>query len=327
MRNFIVLIVSLILLGSAAHAQTDFVVEEGRTWTNFGADPAYQTREEAIADAPNVFRAVGYSEEFIRLAAVAMQQPGTDCQIPNGTRAYFMRTGTDGIWMDVLVDFVDPPVENMSYSAPAVCWEVPQDGYVVIIAIPLICNNLQNIHQEQPVQWVEVPVRQEVDCAAINVPETLSGDIIHVAFSSETDRLRDSPCWGLLSDGELSELPSPCSDCGWETYDRDLRRRYDLSVVQRNNWTTQEGGMQLLIVPHYVAETITGICITRDERRSCSVRVHALGDSNHPNDWEEHERGQLFVQDEYIVKHITLLSQPPAHLWRWPRRGDRQCGR
>jgi len=325
MRKYIVLIVSLILLGSAAHAQTDFQMEGGHTWTNFGADPAYQTREAAIVDAPNVFRAVGYSEEFIRLAQIEMRQPGVDCEIPNGTRTRFMRTGANGIWTNMPVDFIDPPVENMSYSAPAMCWEVPDGDYVVIIAIPLICNNLLTVHQERRV--VEREVRQQVDCGAINVPDTLPGDIIHVAFSSETDRLRDSPCWGLLSDGELSELPSPCSDCGWETYDRDLRRRYDLNVVQRHTWTTREGGMQLLIVPHYVADTITGICITRNERRSCSVRVHALDDPNHEGDWEQHERGQLSVQDEYIIKHVTLLSQPPAHLWRWPRRGERQCGR
>lgn len=122
-------------LASPAHAVA--------TWEHFGADPAYHSREAAIADAPRVLRQAGYPEPVIALLTEAMKKPGTETHVTNGMRLDFMRSGPSALWRNVAVKFEKPPrQDSMEYSAPSEEWTVQWGGTAWTAGIPKVCNNL-----------------------------------------------------------------------------------------------------------------------------------------------------------------------------------------
>jgi hypothetical protein len=144
-------IVAIMLALAMALATNSFAVA---TWENFGADPAYKSREAAIADAPRVLRQAGYPEQAISLLSEAMKGPGVRTHVTNGMKLDFMRSGKSALWRNVLVKFKKPPREtSMEYSAPSEEWTVEWDGKKWTVGIPDVCNN---IYGKRPVRHVPV---------------------------------------------------------------------------------------------------------------------------------------------------------------------------
>lgn len=135
------IIVAVLALAIAALATTSAYAEA--IWEHFNADPAYQSREAAIADAPRVLRQVGYPEPVILLLTEAMKKPGVEAHVTNGRKLDFMRSGKSALWRNVLVKFKKPPrEESMEYSAPSEEWTVELNGTKWMVGIPKVCNNL-----------------------------------------------------------------------------------------------------------------------------------------------------------------------------------------
>ncbi|OGG78591.1 hypothetical protein A3A36_01890 [Candidatus Kaiserbacteria bacterium RIFCSPLOWO2_01_FULL_52_12b] len=135
MKTIVVVMLALAMaLASSAHAEA--------TWEHFNADPAYPSREAAIADAPRVMRQAGYPEPVISLLIEAMKKPGMETHVTNGMKLDFMRSGKTALWRDVLVKFKKPPREaSMEYSAPAEEWTVNWNGTKWTMGVPKVCNN------------------------------------------------------------------------------------------------------------------------------------------------------------------------------------------
>jgi hypothetical protein len=134
------IIKAVLALAIAALASPAFAVA---TWEHFNADPAYQSREAAIADAPRVLRQVGYPEPVIALLVEAMKSPGVEAHVTNGMRFDFMRSGKSSLWRNVLVKFKKPPLEgNMEFAAPSEEWTVDWNGAKWTAGIPKVCNNI-----------------------------------------------------------------------------------------------------------------------------------------------------------------------------------------
>ncbi len=133
--TLIVVSAVLMLTMRSAHAEA--------TWEHFNADPAYQSREAAIADAPRVLRQAGWPEPVISLLTEAMKMPGVATHVTNGMRLDFMRSGKSALWRNVVVKFKKPPRENsMEYSAPSEEWTVEWNGTAWTVGIPKVCNNI-----------------------------------------------------------------------------------------------------------------------------------------------------------------------------------------
>lgn len=157
MFRMLMLVLALLFgaVAGTAHAET--------RWQNFGADPAYSSRVAAIANAPQDMRRMELSEKVIQAFKVAMRTPGTRVRLTNGDRLAFMRTGPNGLWRDVLVDF-RRPVRNMEYAAPAEEWTVTVDGVTYTYGIPDICNN----------SYLKV---QESDCVELTFNAPVGGHV------------------------------------------------------------------------------------------------------------------------------------------------------
>jgi hypothetical protein len=139
----VMLALAIAALAKSAHAAT---------WENFGADPAYPSREAAIADAPRVMRQAGYPEQVVSLLTEAMKKPGVETHVTNGMKLDFMRSGRSALWRNVLVKFKKPPREaSMEYSAPSEEWTAEWNGTKWTIGIPRVCNNTYGKPVSEPV--------------------------------------------------------------------------------------------------------------------------------------------------------------------------------
>lgn len=151
MKKFIAMVLTLAFAALAGSAYA------GSTWKKFNANPAYQSQKAAIADAPRVFREVGYPEPVIKLLVEAMKDPGERTHITNGMKLDFMRSGKSEIWRNVLVDFDKPEGEdNMAFSAPAEKWTVEWKGTMYAVLVPDVCNNLNALPPQARLKQVDI---------------------------------------------------------------------------------------------------------------------------------------------------------------------------
>lgn len=112
-------------------------------WQNYGADPAYKTAEAAIKDAQSVFIRAGWPLPVAKLMAEKMaSEDGEDYVLNVGDRVDFMRTGPNGLWRNVLVDFKNKPDKDMEFAAPAKRWILSYEGEVFEAILPRVCKNL-----------------------------------------------------------------------------------------------------------------------------------------------------------------------------------------
>ena len=128
------------------------------TWEHFNADPAYSSREAAIADAPRVMRQAGYPEPVVSLLTEAIKKPGLRTHVTNGMKLDFMRSGKSALWRNVEVKFRKPPREaSMEYSAPSEEWSVDLNGTAWTYGLPDVCNNSYGKRASAPTSPTPVP--------------------------------------------------------------------------------------------------------------------------------------------------------------------------
>lgn len=138
-------------------------------WRNYGADPAYTSKQAAIADAGNVFRRAGWPPEAVTAMVAKMRStPAQRITLRNGDRVDFMRTGPSGLWRNVLVDFV-PHGRGVEVIVHADRWEVTLGGVTYEAIIPDVCNNLAGRRSRNELDCVyhEVEIRHPEESALI----------------------------------------------------------------------------------------------------------------------------------------------------------------
>ena len=141
MRNLLIALALLVGIFSAGSADAQQVAR----WQNFGADPAYASHEAVLADAERVFIRAGWPARVARIMVQKMRtEPCERFELRNGDRLDTMRTGRNGMWRNVLVDFQQP--RNMSLTAPSCRWKhTDADGTVYIAIEPDVCHNLATL--------------------------------------------------------------------------------------------------------------------------------------------------------------------------------------
>lgn len=139
-----------LLIGFAASALLSGLGEDALAlarWQFFGADPAYDTRPQAVADVENVLanRKVNWRRSVRRAFAARMRAgKGEIRRIVIGDRFDFMRTGKKGeIWTEVVADFKQKPKEpGTDFSVRAEYWVHIEDGVTYELYLPETCNNI-----------------------------------------------------------------------------------------------------------------------------------------------------------------------------------------
>lgn len=310
----IFLAVSLLASGAtAAYANTDtreFEVVDGGTWRNLGADPAYSSLEAAFADLENVLINRGHSTERAAfIANYVRTTPGRPCHLTNDDVLDWSRSGESGIRTNLDVQFRETGIDNVNYSAPALCWEIPSEDenteIVEELVIPYVCFNtsmrtrrreIRTIREEVPVPAPPAPEPQPEECAMILYPTPVDWYARQFLYSDDSDRFASSDCWMLIdgwehmaedSDGEpiVSELPAPCDDCVIRRYNRWLAREHDIDVgnlVTRTRYQVRGGSWQALMVPISQVANYNTICVGESTRRDDFAPVTV-----EPTDWRE----------------------------------------
>lgn len=119
-------------------------------WQNYGADPAYASKEAAKADAAAVFRRAGWPPEVVAAMVERMRStPPERITLRNGDRLDFMRTGPSGLWRNVLVDFVSHG-RGVEVIVHADRWTVTVGGVTYEAILPDVCNNLAGRRSAPP---------------------------------------------------------------------------------------------------------------------------------------------------------------------------------
>lgn len=210
---------ALLLSGEVAMAQTatrppTAQSQTARTarWRYFGVDRAYQRREDAMRDADNYMRRIGWSDQCRAQMLPVLQRPGRRVRINNGERYDTMRTGPTGIWRNVLVDFAG--VQSVEGER----WEIHCEGRDYVLVLPDVCNN-----------WLSKVTERETVCVIINVEiknpdeDMLAWQRRHLATDDcwavrRVDRLFQSgssgPAWNPIQAGCIGR---PCS---FDAYNR-----------------------------------------------------------------------------------------------------------
>lgn len=147
-------------------------------WRNYGADPAYASKEAAKADAAAVFRRAGWPPEAITAMVNEMRStPAERITLRNGDRLDFMRTGPSGLWRNVLVDFVSHG-RGVEVIVHADRWQVTVDGVQYEAIIPDVCNNLAGRRKPPPV----------IDCVYHDVEVREESTLIWARYDTATDK-------------------------------------------------------------------------------------------------------------------------------------------
>ncbi len=143
-------------------------------WRNYGADPAYSSKQSAIADAANVFRRAGWPPEAVAAMVEEMRTtPAERITLRNGDRLDFMRTGPSGLWHDVVVDFVSHG-NGVEVIVHADSWTVTVGGVTYEAVIPDVCNNVAGRRSAAPPPprrpvcvYHDIEIRQREEIALI----------------------------------------------------------------------------------------------------------------------------------------------------------------
>ena len=174
------IITVMLVLAMALASSPVFAVA---TWEHFGADPAYQSREAAIADASRVLRQAGYPELVIALLTEAMKKPGVETHVTNGMKLDFMRSGPSALWRNVVVKFEKPPrQDSMEYSAPSEEWTIEANGTKWTVGIPKVCNNL---YGKRPSTPELAPPRKEPPSTALSKAPPLTQYALQINCMSD----------------------------------------------------------------------------------------------------------------------------------------------
>lgn len=263
------------VLASGANAQ--------QRWQNFGADPAYATREAAIADAENVFRRAGWPPEAVAAMTERMKTPGERIRIVNGDRFDFMRTGSSGLWRNVLVDF-RRPVQNMEYAAPAERWTVTVGGVVYEAVLPDVCNNLAG-------RVTRVPPPPRLACAEIRLHVERGDRFVNFAFFDSWAPSECGPVLRFVPEGAVDNgganpsdwrpMPTRCpmGPCDFSQVTRAVGR----PLAQSGGWEVEGPGTYIVRVSRpFSQNNLAVFCIRHPNSESCGIDVRPVTDYH---DW------------------------------------------
>lgn len=148
------LIALALLFGGVAMAPSQAYAEA--RWQNYGVDFAYASKEAAKADAANVFIRAGWPPEVARQMQKKMQSMPPDSRVglKKGDRLDFMRSGSKGLWRNVLVDFGQ--LRGIRVIADADVWTLTVAGVTYEAILPDVCNNLagRRTHPKDDCVWL-----------------------------------------------------------------------------------------------------------------------------------------------------------------------------
>ena len=326
MRNFIVLVVSLILVGSTAHAQT--------SWTNWGSAPYASNQEEAFELLPVALVELGIPAELHQefMDMVSEDPDGEEIFLdPNDRLAAMMSGGANPHAMfDVLVAAI--PVNqsgSIVQAARARKWEIEYEGVTYSLILPEICFNWSYLTYQVEVREVEVQVSAPPEECAILVFPAEEGWVVRNFFLSEENRLPASGCWALLEgldneDGaRISALPAPCDRCDFEPYLRWARREHGVrgNPVSRVMYEAERGRIHAVIIPLSQMGNYNTVCVGPDERRSYYSPVTV-----EPTDWSQREtpfqidmpQGRtILVTHQFNIGAENFEPLPRRNTWLW----------
>ena len=315
----IIILAASLIFGSVAHA-------EETPWTNWGSAPYASSQEEAFRLLPTALVALGIPnelhEEFIDM--VSENPDGEEIFLDPDDHLVAMMSGgaNPHAMFDVPVAAV--PVNQSGtivQSARARKWEIEYEGVMYTLILPEICFNwsyaVREIEVRTEIRVVETPPE---DCVAVSF-ETEPGDQVRVAFHTTEGRLPRSPCWGLVDNGYISDVPAPCDFCDWDRVDRLYRG----DILRRSVYTTEQGGHQVLLMPVQMSTEghFISVCITRNGRQSCSVTVNPVGRQTRGRERvRESEDDWYEPAEEAIIggNPIVLFAPIPNEYWIWGRR-------
>jgi len=211
-RNILIAL-ALLTLGWAAAGEASAQAH----WRNYGADPAYASKEAAKADAAAVFRRAGWPPEAVTAMVSKMAStPAERITLRNGDRLDFMRSGSSGLWRNVLVDFVSHG-RGVEVIVHADRWQVTVNNVQYEAIIPDVCNNLAGRRIPPP----------DNDCVYHDVEIRQEATLIWARYDSASDE-----CFAYRSVDRVYQLDSP--DARWNPIEPGcIGRPCDLTRMNR----------------------------------------------------------------------------------------------
>jgi len=211
-RNILIAL-ALLTLGWAAAGDASAKAR----WRNYGADPAYASKEAAKADAAAVFRRAGWPPEVITAMVNQMRStPAERITLRNGDRLDFMRTGPSGLWRNVQVDFVSHG-RGVEVIVHADRWQVTVNNVLYEAIVPDVCNNLAGRRIPPP----------DKDCVYHDLEIREEAMLIWARYDSAGDE-----CFAYRSVDRVFQPDSP--DDRWNTIEPGcIGRPCDLTQMNR----------------------------------------------------------------------------------------------
>ena len=182
MKKILLALLALLTFGWAVPAQAE------ARWQRFNVDRAYNTRAQAMSDARNVMVRAGWDAQCIPQMLDTLEKPGTRVMISKGERYDFMRTGPQGLWRNVRVDFQQAPLRVEGER-----WSIECNGRVYTLTLPDVCNN-----------WLGTVVG--IDCVYITVEKRHASE---QALNWQRTQRPDDVCWGYRFVDRLYQTDSP----------------------------------------------------------------------------------------------------------------------
>lgn len=275
MKNKLALLVALLLICGAvgqAQAQAPAQTTEFR-WQKFGEDPAYKTREAAMADRANVFRKFGYNESQVACLVAGTSVPGKLIRLLVGDRLKHMLSSKGVVHANTVIAF--PLYERgIEYTARAEEWVVTCDGVAITINLPEICYNWSD-------RETLVPPVQKVACATLraHIPAGNPGVARHSRIVRGTtlrrNPIEDFNCWGIIAGQYREGAPRKCDNCDWAGEAvAVMRERGQGAVAPFNTFiyevpedvkTNPDGSVDITVVlPPSAVEEGNGLCVEVD---------------------------------------------------------------
>lgn len=317
MRFVLIILAALAFVGGAAGTAS----AEAR-WRNYGADPAYATKEAAKADAANVFRRAGWPPEAIAAMTERMRTTAPErIELRNGDRLDFMRTGRSGLWRNVLVDFVSHG-NGVNITVSADRWVVHVGGVTYEAIIPDVCNNLAGRRSAAP--------PAEDPCVYVVLPAQNKDSHVNVGLYGFTpeELATCAPSWqgpGTGVNGRVFDPNGyqPLRDCEQRPCDWTAATRFiGLPLVQSGSFQVSDG-WYVIRVPRVAAE--------RADRRVVLCLTDDFGNSTNSIGVQMHEYHAVSAGNRVATVWYDQAAVPQASQtadtilwWRWPHLARQQ---
>lgn len=309
MRSILAALALLLFAGVTQMAFPTTAHAEAR-WQNFGADKAYGSRAAAIADAERTFVRAGWPAKAAKVMAEKMRTtPGERYLLTNGMRLDFMRSGSSGLWRNVLVDF-KRPVQSMEFAAPAERWTETIDGVTYEAILPEVCNNLSGRKRgvpQEPCDWVLLQVGPQGGVASAAVLSPTYVDTLNCVVSYQGPG--GGPNGRVFDAGNFTKLSETgMHPCDWREvvayFAQPLTPIHGCFEVSPGWWVIQ-------VDPSFRRDpnNILVLCLSLpDGRTTLSVEVR-------PKDFVKNSAGFYIATVWQSEPHVPATYR--GHTWLW----------